>query len=703
MELEEGRNCWKNPQADRIAFLVDGEEYFRAVAEACEKAEQAIYIIGWDIDSRVRLRRNGDDGESLGRFVDRLAEEKPDLEIYLLDWDFSMLYSFERETWPLFSFGWRTHERVHFELDDKHPAGASQHQKIVVVDDRVAFVGGFDLAICRWDTSEHRPDHPERADNGTRYGPFHDVQMLVDGPAARALGELARWRWEQATGEVLTQPDGTHADPWPHSIEPGLENRDVAILLTIPEYDGNDEAAEIRDFYTNAIGMAKKSIYIENQYFTSHLIGETLEKSLHAEKGPEILLVLPRRCSGWLETQTMGALRERILERLYAADRHQRLRICYPDRKGLGNEPINVHSKVMVVDDEVLTVGSANLSNRSMGFDTECNLALAADDDSARKAIAAFRDRLLAEHLGVDKEELADRIAESGSLLEAVETSNSGERFLVELKPGDNSASPIILSADDIVDPERPISFDRLFRFFDVKARQQSSDDQLRAKAWRFGIVLAAALILAALWRWSPLGEWLDLESILAAAESVRQSPLTLPIILVLYVLASCLMFPITVMILATALTFDAVTGFFLALGGSLLGGLASYLLGHWLGRDVVRKLAGAKVNRLSRKIARRGWLTIAVVRVVPIAPFTIVNMVAGASHVSARAFLVGTAAGMGPGIMAIMLFKGGIERALTSPGWGNFAWAAGTITLGVLVLVLGKRWLTRRKRGHEG
>src|SRR5690606_30349610 len=119
--------------------------------------------------------------------------------------------------------------------------------------------------------------------------------------------------------------------------------------------------------------------------------------------------------------------------------------------------------------------------------------------------------------------------------------------------------------------------------------------------------------------------------------------------------------------------------------------------MGHWLGRDVVSRLAGEKVNRLSRKLARRGWLVVALVRVVPIAPYTIVNMVAGASHISARSFLIGTAIGMCPGILAIMIFGEGLKRVLLDPDWETVTLSLLALCCAVLILWIGRRWLARQ------
>jgi len=692
--------------AERIAFLIDGENYYRAIADACESALKAIYILGWDVDSRIRLRRDEEaKHETFGEFLERLVHERPELHVYILEWDFAMFYSLERETWTRMKLGWMSHERIHFELDDNHPVGACHHQKIVVIDDRLAFVGGFDLASYRWDTTEHRPDHPQRIDNGTSYGPVHDVQMLVDGEAAKALGGIARQRWDRATGDLIAAPSVAERDYWPQSVSPDHRGLRLAILRTEPEYDGRDELREIENFYRDAIRQAESFIYMENQYFSAHVIGSALEESLRQAEGPEVVIVLPRHCPGWLEEETMGALRKRLHKRLRAADQHGRLKICFPEREGLDSEVIIVHSKLMIVDDALLTVGSANLSNRSMGFDTECNLALATDGQAdIAETIAGLRNRLLAEHLGVDPESVAKHLDTGYSLLKSIEELGTHHRSLQDLPLGDGEALLENISADVIIDPERAGSVDQMLDVFGLGTNQGTGDQQgrLRHRAWLLLAVFAFALLLAALWRWSPLQQWMDLGHLLAAVDYIRESPLTIPIVLGIYAVGSCLMFPINLLILATALSFGSVTGFALALSGSLLGGLASYLLGHWLGNDVVSKLAGNKLNRLSRKLARRGWLAVALVRVVPIAPYTIVNMVAGASHISARSFLIGTAIGMCPGIIAIMIFEEGLERLLRDPHWGTVLLALFTLGCAALVLYFGKRWLARQDERQD-
>jgi phosphatidylserine/phosphatidylglycerophosphate/cardiolipin synthase-like enzyme/uncharacterized membrane protein YdjX (TVP38/TMEM64 family) len=693
--LQPPHNCWQIAPSPRAAFLVDGDAYFAAVAAAIERARESVLILAWDIDSRVRLRRDGQKRETpgeLGKFLNAVVARRPKLHVHILDWDFAMLYALEREALPIVQLGWRTHRRVHFHLDDRHPLGASHHQKIVVIDDRVAFVGGFDLAQSRWDTAEHAPDDPRRLDSGVLYPPFHDVQMLVDGAAAVVLGDLARARWERATGEKLPRPGVDGGDPWPAGIRPDLCNVEVAVARTDPFFNGNPEVREGEALFRDAIAAARSAIYIENQYLTSATIGAALAARLLEEKGPEIVLVLPRECSGWLEEKTMGALRTRLLRQLRDADRHRRLRVYYPDVPELREKYVNVHSKVMIVDDVLVRVGSANLSNRSMGLDTECDLAVEADREETRAGILAFRHRLLAEHLGTGAEKIAAAVRERGSLIAGIEALTGGARSLEPLNgPDTNSVGPIIPEWM-IVDPERPMSFEQFVEEIVSKDPHRAVGKRLN-RSWLLLVgLLLAALALAAAWRWTPLREVADLQTLESFGREVRGSGLAPVVVIGTYVAGGLTMVPVTLLILTTALVFSPPAAFIYALAGSLASALATFGLGRLLGGQTVRRLAGGRLNRLSRQLARRGILAVTIVRLLPVAPFSIVNLVAGAAHIGLRDFTFGTALGMAPGILAITVFEKSLEQAISRPGTGSFLLLAA-----VALAVAGSTWVGRR------
>ena len=332
--LAEGRNCWRKRRADRASFLVDAATYFEALAAALEKAQSSILIVGWDIESRIELfpHRNGT-GPSprLGDFLNRVVARRRGLWAHVLVWDFALLFALEREPHLLFKTGWRRHRRVRFHMDGEHPLGASHHQKIVVVDDKIAFAGGIDLTKARWDTPEHLPEDPRRRDPlGLPYGPFHDVQMLVDGEAAQSLGDLARERWRLATGRDVPPPKASEADPWPAGVRPDLTAVDVAIARTEPEYKGREAVREVEQLYRDSIEASRKWVYMENQYLTSKAIEESLASSLRRTQGPEVVIVLPKKCTGWLQEHVMGSLRSRVLRRLREADAYGRFRAYFP-------------------------------------------------------------------------------------------------------------------------------------------------------------------------------------------------------------------------------------------------------------------------------------------------------------------------------------------------------------------------------------
>ena len=178
------------------------------------------------------------------------------------------------------------------------------------------------------------------------------MQLAVDGEAARHLGRLARERWRRATGAVLREPATRVAhDPWPPSLAPDLERTSVAIARTEPAYGARTGVREIERLYADAIASARDSIYIENQYLSSRAIGDALCASVAAPAGPEIVVVSPRECSGWLEEGTMGLLRHRVVRRIREADHAGRFRLLYPRLPG-DEVRLNVHAKLMIVDDE---------------------------------------------------------------------------------------------------------------------------------------------------------------------------------------------------------------------------------------------------------------------------------------------------------------------------------------------------------------
>ncbi len=457
-----GHNCWRTAAAERATVLVDGDAYFRAVAAAIERAERSVVILSWDVDSRTPMARTGTRAQkrTLGQVLHAALRRRPALEVRVLNWDFAVLYAFEREFLPRLRREWRAHPRLHFRFDGTHPLGACHHQKVVVVDDAVAFAGGLDICDRRWDTPAHDCDDARLDLGGKPYPPFHDVQMVVDGAAARALGDLARARWHEATGEDIAAVPSMRNDPWPRGVTPDFTGVEIAIARTIPAGTERPAVREVETLFRDVIAAARRWIYAENQYLTSSVIGDLLAARLEEPDGPEVVLVLPREGCGWLEEQTMSMRRKRILDRLHASDRHGRLRVYAPM---VGEAVVNVHSKVMIVDDVFLRVGSANLSNRSMAVDTECDLALAATDPRSRAGVAAVLHRLLSDHLCVPTPRVAAALAAHGSLIRTIEELRGQRHTLTPLVATTASWLDGLPSEAHFFDPPEPVDPARLF------------------------------------------------------------------------------------------------------------------------------------------------------------------------------------------------------------------------------------------------
>lgn len=462
--LRPGQTCWRIAQAERMAVIVDAADYFTHVREAIVNARHSVFLIGWDFDTRIKLQRPSRDApkpNKLGKFLSWVIAKRPDLRIYVLRWDLGALNGLARGATSLVMLDWMTDKRIRFRLDSAHPAGSAHHQKIIVIDDVIAFCGGIDMTADRWDTRAHLDDDPLRVRPTTKrkYGPWHDVSTAVDGEAARALGDLARERWFRATGEQITPPPQL-SGIWPKGLKPHLRDMQVALSRTAPQYGDREGIHEIEALYLDAIAAAKHCIYIESQYFASRKLVKALAARLREDDGPEIVVINPDSADGWLEEAVMGGSRAKMLDMIRKADHRHRFRMFTPVTAK--RRAIYVHAKVMIVDDRFLKVGSSNLNNRSLGFDTECDLSVDVsltdvNAVAASQAILDLRHDLLSEHLGVGIDAVERAIkAAGGSVIGGIERLLSDGRSLVEFVPPDISeAQESVLAENSLFDPER--------------------------------------------------------------------------------------------------------------------------------------------------------------------------------------------------------------------------------------------------------
>jgi phospholipase D1/2 len=213
--------------------------------------------------------------------------------------------------------------------------------------------------------------------------------------------------------------------------------------------------------------------------------------------------------------------------------------------------------------------------------------------------------------------------------------------------------------------------------------------DLARPMAGRFTRFALELLVIAALvmaWRWTPLREWISVESL----AHLHESPLAPVIVAAAYVLGGLLGVPITLLIVATCYAFDPARAALYALCGSLLSAAANYGAARAIGRDAVRRLAGPRLNDITRRLARRGAWAVAVLRLLPIASFPVLSVVAGASRVRLRDFMLGTALGIVPPILLALVLVDRVRAALAQPdavNWSLLGAAAALIATVVLLV----------------
>ncbi len=461
-EKSESDSIWCHAKATRAHPVIDAADYFEIIQAAMMNAKHRIMLIGWDFDTRIDLtrsrRKKGDPPKRLGDFILWLADRTPGLEIKLLKWNIGALKMLGRGQTIVDVAKWAMHKQIQFKLDGAHPVGCSHHQKIVVIDDKMAACGGIDMTADRWDTRDHLDgDVRRRRPNGKLYGPWHDCTMLVEGEAAAALAVLSRARWEFAGGDPIEPCPADAVSPWPEFLKADYQYIEMGIARTRAEYNGAWEIREIQHLFLEQIAKAKKFIYAENQYFASPKIADAIAKRMDEPDPPEIIIVGPATADGWLEQKAMDSARAQLVRAIGEHDHKERFGIYLPKTKG--GDSIYVHAKLMIVDDRILRIGSANMNNRSLGLDSECDIFIDCDrpgNESACTNIKALRATLLAEHCGLSAERVAQLLDNGTPMREIIAQPSGNGRTLERLNLPELDEAEKAIADNAVLDPENP-------------------------------------------------------------------------------------------------------------------------------------------------------------------------------------------------------------------------------------------------------
>jgi phospholipase D1/2 len=498
-----GRNAWRRVDADDSGVIVDAAAYYHAVYCAAIRAQGYVLMSGWQFDSGVPLLRGADVPVSADvrflKLLDNLCRQRPALRVYLLAWDFHLIFAGEREWLQRVIFHWRTSPNLQFRFAGHPSAGGSHHQKFVVVDGGLAFLGGMDVCEGRWDDRRHLADNPLRLSRGRPQKPYHDVQAWLAGrDPARALEDLFRERWHRAGGPPLQLPSaGFPKIPTRDSVPIG--GTTAALSRTGRRPDGTT-IREVECLFQDAMAAADRVIYIETQYFSSRRMRQALVHRMRApgRPRPEIVIVVNERAEalkeelavGLRQAQNLAVLRDVASETGCALGCY--FSLC--DGSQTTFRATYIHSKLMIVDDRFLTVGSANLTNRSMGLDSELHVAWE-NEEHDRPLVANIRNvrvSLLAEHAGLSAADAADLETMEGLVarLDAI-ASRGGARLQRHGGP-----SPAQQTAMQLVDPHA-LPFDpETTADDDAAGRLDPSDEHSRRR--RFSMRAAVGGIGAA-------------------------------------------------------------------------------------------------------------------------------------------------------------------------------------------------------------
>ena len=298
---------------------------------------------------------------------------------------------------------------------------------------------------------------------------------------------------------------------------------------------------------------------------------------------------------------------------------------------------------------------------KRQGADTECDLTIEARNPAERESIARLRNRLLAEHCGAALADVEAALKAKGSLLAVAGELSANGHSLRPIEDGEPDPEEVTAYMEALADLRRPFSFGSLMQALRRRFAARSSPILIAA-------VIAVFAALIAAWNFSPLSNYANAQSVQAAFNDIAANGFAPLLVIAVFLAGGLVAFPLLVLIAATAAAFGPWLGFLYALTGSIASALLTFGIGAILGRDVLKKWMGPRLNRLRQKIVRQGVLAIALVRMVPVAPFTLVNIVAGASGIRLLDFIGGTVLGLLPGLILMSALGAQIARLVTAP-----------------------------------
>ena len=513
------------------------------------------------------------------------------------------------------------------------------------------------------------------------------------GEVVDVLATIVRERWHRATGSDPVpihhrgRGDSMPAS-WPQSIKPDFSDVRTGVAVTEPQWRGNAAVRHSERLYQDMIASAEHFIYIENQYCTRKSIAEALSRRLRERPELRILIVSSRSSHGMMERKAMWHGRVLFRDILESGGVGERVALAYPVSRLNGDErPVQIHSKVMIVDDRYLRVGSANLNNRSMELDTECDLVIEGQTPHIRNRIAVIRDDLIREHTGREVSDIEGLIQGGAPPERFLDDVSHSRQHLCRIDDEQYRREFLAALAIRIADPRKSLLPEKIFVTF--------------LKLWRPSLSILVIALLALSWKITPLSQYATPEKVIPLLEQIRNTPWAIPAAMGVYTVATLAFFPHMAMTAAIVVVFAPVQAFSIAMIGSLVSGAIGFFAGWKLGLRSMRFLVGETAQKISGYAKQGGLLGITLLRLLPIAPYTAVNLALGMLEIRFVHFVVGTFLGTLPGTLIASFLGYSALELWRDPKPDNFL-AIGIGLIGWIAIVVAShltaRWWRKRK-----
>lgn len=692
--------------AEILAFFPDSASYYTALHDVFSRARHRILIVGWAFDDCIRLMRSDDpdssDSGTLGESLTRIAESRPHVQVQICVWHAPPVFSGDHHISATFRKAAARLPNLTVSFVSPASHFNSRHEKYVIVDDVLAFVGGIDLTHERWDTERHMATHEGRVNpQGEHYTPYHDMQVALSGPVVHDLYTIA-------ANDLDLEGDWSPADHalWPEAVPADAHNTPIMLALTRSDPDPEQNSTQqIKAVYHAMINSASEFIYIENQYFSSDSVTQALSQQLQREDGPEVVIVLPRELPDTLGRLTMGVNASMHLSQLLESDVHGRLGIFNLVAPDDPNVDVKVHSKLMLVDGRCLTIGSANINQRSFNFDVELNMVLDAQESDSPTCVQELEDRMLAQRTGLSVEDWHQAVEQNANSKSAAMRARA--QTWSGLQEGQDFLTPGAVPREvmDYFDMDHAPPAEAVLH---KMSKSTALEVSLRAKK----VILAAAIAVGVIGLVFLLSRF-DIRSALSFEMSFDQvmrgvdglserNPVVAGLLSIgVFWLAISLFVTITVPIVFFSAVHGPWWGIFYSSLGVLSGGALYYVLGLLLHDS--KRLGKIEVVRRAKvqleKVKPYGTWAVAISRMVPTGPFLVVNFVTGAVGFTLGQFVVGSLIGLLPGIVALSLFGEAIRNVFTDPSIVSVSWFV-VLVAAYFLIVNGALHLIKRLAG---